>query len=330
MKVLYLTKYFPPSRGGIEILSKNICDFFHKKKVKVEVCSFSQNKTYVSNSNKYKINFFKTNFEFFSTPISLKMMKFIFKNSKNFDYVHIHTPNPWSTICLLFSRYNNLIISWGSDIITQKYLKFFFSYFENKLLIRSKKIICLSKNYLSYSSDLKRHKKKIEIIPPLINYKKFLKRKKFKNRNIQLISIGRLVGYKNFETAIRAFKYLPNNYNLKIIGSGQLRENLIHLVNELKLNQRIKILSNVNEKKKILLLKNSDIFLMCSNSRAESFGIAILEAISLGLPLIISNVKGSGMNDMIINNYNGYHFKTNSYHDCANKILKITSNKKKT
>ena len=48
---------------------------------------------------------------------------------------------------------------------------------------------------------------------------------------------------------------------------------------------------------------------MCSNTRAESFGISILEAISCGLPLVISNVKGSGMNDMIVNNVNGLKFK---------------------
>ena len=78
------------------------------------------------------------------------------------------------------------------------------------------------------------------------------------------------------------------------------------------------------KKKKYFILNKSDIFLMCSNSRAESFGIVILEAISIGLPLIISNVKGSGMKDMIINNFNGLIFKTNSYKDCANKIIKLT------
>ena len=33
MKILYITKFFPPEHGGIEILSKNICDFFFKKKI---------------------------------------------------------------------------------------------------------------------------------------------------------------------------------------------------------------------------------------------------------------------------------------------------------
>ena len=81
------------------------------------------------------------------------------------------------------------------------------------------------------------------------------------------------------------------------------------------------------KKKKYFYLKKSDVFLMCSNTRAESFGISILEAISCGLPLVISNVKGSGMNDMIVNNVNGLKFKKNSLNDCVKKLLMISKNK---
>ena len=68
---------------------------------------------------------------------------------------------------------------------------------------------------------------------------------------------------------------------------------------------------------------------MCSTSRAESFGIAILEAISCGLPLVITNINGSGMNDMVISNYNGYKFKKFSSIDCAKKIVNICQKKNK-
>ena len=44
MKILYITKYFPPEYGGIETLSKNICDFFFKKNKKIEVICFSKKK----------------------------------------------------------------------------------------------------------------------------------------------------------------------------------------------------------------------------------------------------------------------------------------------
>ena len=78
MRILYITKFFPPEYGGIETLSKNICDFFHNKRKKIEVISFSKKKTYVSKKNIYKVNFFKPIFSLFSTPISLSIIIFLY------------------------------------------------------------------------------------------------------------------------------------------------------------------------------------------------------------------------------------------------------------
>ena len=167
MKVLYLTKYFPPEHGGIETLAKNICDYFYKKKIYLEVCSFSKNKTYTTYKNKYKLNFFKSDIEVFSTPFSLKMFKYVSRKSKEVDYIHIHTPNPWPTFFLTLIKTNKIIVSWGSDIISQKKLKIFFKFLQNLLLKKAKKIICLSNKYLNTSEDLKHFRNKAIIIPPL-------------------------------------------------------------------------------------------------------------------------------------------------------------------
>ncbi len=44
MKILYITKFFPPEYGGIETLSKNICDHFYYKAKKIDVIAFSKKK----------------------------------------------------------------------------------------------------------------------------------------------------------------------------------------------------------------------------------------------------------------------------------------------
>ena len=329
MRVLYITKYFPPEPGGIETLSKSLCDFYSQKNITVEVCAFSKHKTYIHNFKKYKVNFFKQDFEFFSTPFSLKMFFFVLKNSLKFDYIHIITPNPWPTFFISFIKTNNIIISWGSDIINQKILKFFFKKFQNSLLKKAKKIICLSKNYLNHSEDLKKFKSKIIIIPPLISINSKKKIYNLNKKKINVISLGRLVEYKGHDIAIDAFGLLPKNYFLTIIGSGKLYESLSNRIKNLNIGKRVKILNKINDKKKHSLLKSSDIFLICSKSRAESFGIAILEALSYSLPVVVSNVKGSGMMDMVLNNNNGFLFNTNSYKDCAKKIKKLSLQKKK-
>ena len=329
MKILYISKFFPPEHGGIETLSKNICDFFFDKKIDIEVISFSKKKTYISKKNIYKVFYFKPFLSLFSAPISLGIIMYLFKNFRKYDYIHIHTPNPLIELSLVFLPIKNLIVSWGSDIINQKILKFFFKPIQYILLKKSKKIICLSKNYLNYSQDLKSFKHKIIIIPPLIkkNLKKFNQFKSVKKINI--VTVGRLVNYKGHNVAISAMKHLPSKFILTIIGDGVNKKKLLNQISDLYLKKRVRVLDKVNDKIKIKILKKSSVFLMCSTSRAESFGIAILEAISYGLPLIISNIKGSGMNDMIINNYNGYKFKNLSSFDCSTKILALAKNSKK-
>ena len=328
MNILYITKYFPPEYGGIETLSKNICDFFYKKNKKIEVICFSKKKTHISKIHNYKVFFFKPIFNLFSTPISLSIVFYIIKNHKKYDCIHVHTPNPLIELALIFLPIKKLIVSWGSDIINQKILKFFFKPIQFCLLKKSKKIISLSNSYLNYSQDLKKFKKKIVIIPPII--KTFSHKSKVKKiKIINILMIGRLVDYKGYNIAIEAINFLPKNYNLNIIGSGKNKKNILSQITNLKLNKRIKLLDKANDTVKEKYLKKSSIFLMCSTSRAESFGISILEAISNSLPLIISNVKGSGMNDMIIDKFNGYKFKNASSKDCAKKIIKLCETESK-
>ena len=329
MKILYITKFFPPEHGGIEILSKKICDFFNNQNNEIEVLCFSKKKTFISKKNGYKVNHFKSLFNFFSTPISLDIIFFLIKNFKKYDYVHIHTPNPWITFCIIFLPIRKIIVSWGSDIVNQKFIKFFFYPIQYLLLKKAEKIICLSKNYFNHSDELKPFSNKIFIIPPIqkINLTKLNLKKK--NRIINIVTVGRLVDYKGHNIAINAIKYLPKNYMLTIIGAGPNKTKILSQISNLNLQDRIKLLDKTSDDLKINILKKATIFLMCSTSRAESFGIAILEAISCGLPLVISNINGSGMNDMIVNNFNGYKFKNFSSIDCAKKIVNICNNNNK-
>ncbi len=328
MKILYITKYFPPEKGGIETLSKGICDLVNKKKDNyIEVLSFSKTKSFLTKKYGYKVHHFRSYFNFFSTPISFRIIYFLFKKISKFDFIHLHVPNPFVGFFLLFFNYKKIVISWGSDIINQKILKTFYYPFQYFLLNKAYKIICLSSEYFKSSKDLKNFGKKVSIIPPIIKSKE--KKKYFNKEKINILMIGRLVDYKRHDLAIKSLASLPNKFELNIIGDGKNKGKLNQLIYDLNLTKRAKILDKVNEKKKYFYLKKSDVFLMCSNTRAESFGISILEAISCGLPLVISNVKGSGMNDMIVNNVNGLKFKKNSLNDCVKKLLMISKNKNK-
>ena len=68
------------------------------------------------------------------------------------------------------------------------------------------------------------------------------------------------------------------------------------------IENNVDILSNINEKRKKSLFKDSHIFCLPSISKAEAYGLVLLEALSYGIPLITFKMPESGTNFINKNN----------------------------
>ena len=106
-----------------------------------------------------------------------------------------------------------------------------------------------------------------------------------------LISIGRLFKAKGYPYLIEAIKILKSKYpdiKLLIIGEGEEKNKLETQIRGLNLEKNIFLLGrkeNVSN-----YLNASDIFVLAS--LWEGFGLAIVEAMACGLPVITTNVGG--------------------------------------
>lgn len=104
-----------------------------------------------------------------------------------------------------------------------------------------------------------------------------------------IVSVGRLSRPKNYDTALRAMALLqdqPCEYH--IAGSGPEESDLKRLCAQLRVDDRVRFLGFVDDVSE--LLRKSDIFLM--PSRWEGFGLAAVEAMNAGLPVVASDVEG--------------------------------------
>jgi glycosyltransferase involved in cell wall biosynthesis len=109
---------------------------------------------------------------------------------------------------------------------------------------------------------------------------------------VRFIFLGRLCDWKGVEYLVEAFTKVSQNSDiiLDIVGDGELREELETRVREKGLSRNVTFHGWKNHTECIELLEKSDVFIM--PSLRESGGHAVLEAMALGLPVIVTNWGG--------------------------------------
>ena len=176
---------------------------------------------------------------------------------------------------------------------------------------------------------------KITVINPGIDMAEKLSKKNLeqtnkllKNKFPILITVSRYDKRKNHEKvfmAIKNLKALHPNIVYICIGYGDEKENLIKLSNELKINDNIIFLENLNSNFKNALVSKSNIFVMPSiihKRSVEGFGIAFIEAAQYGVPSLGGTDGGAA--DAIINNETGLLCdgnNLNEIYDCIQSML---------
>ena len=104
---------------------------------------------------------------------------------------------------------------------------------------------------------------------------------------ILLLSVGELNANKNHETVIRAIAGLDVYY--MIAGEGNLREHLQSVIGELGLTERVKLLSRRTDVAELYQAADICVF----PSFREGLGMAAIEGMTCGLPLIAADNRGT-------------------------------------
>lgn len=116
-----------------------------------------------------------------------------------------------------------------------------------------------------------------------------------------LLSVGELNGNKNHEVILKALKVLGNaKIHYLIAGKGELEKYLYDYSENLGLSRQVHILGY--RKDIAELCKSADVF--CFPSHREGLGIAALEAMAAGLPIVTSDIRG--INEYSVNGETGF------------------------
>ena len=140
-------------------------------------------------------------------------------------------------------------------------------------------------------------KKEFAYIPNFVVVPKIKPKTKFKK--FTFVNVGFLTANKNQKLLIKSFykAFKNKEAQLIIIGDGKEYNSLKSLIKELNLEQQVMLYGKLDREKVFEVLNSSHVYLHAS--LFETFGIAIIEALSCGLPVI--STKSGGPEGIITN-----------------------------
>jgi glycosyltransferase involved in cell wall biosynthesis len=167
---------------------------------------------------------------------------------------------------------------------------------------------------------------KINIIPPPIDFKELLSKKKpeFKIDFDYLLFVGRLDRRKNIEVLLKAFAQVSKKFKelkLVILGDGPERVNLENLSRCLGVADKVVFTGFVDDEAKRDYLMQAKLFTLSSTQ--EGFGIVLVESLALGVPVVSTDCGGPA--DIIENGKTGYLTKIGDHKKFAEKIEHLLS-----
>ncbi|NUM32146.1 MAG: N-acetyl-alpha-D-glucosaminyl L-malate synthase BshA [Bacteroidetes bacterium] len=169
-------------------------------------------------------------------------------------------------------------------------------------------------------------KKNINVIPNFINIEKYKKdenacsRRVFATENeFILMHTSNFRKVKRIEDVVEIFVKVNNKKLSKLIlaGDGPERSNIEQLCNKYNIANRVYFLGKQDNIEKILSI--SDVFLMPSET--ESFGLAALEAMACGVPVVSTDT--GGLPELNKNGFSGYTANLGNVNAMSNFVLKI-------
>lgn len=179
--------------------------------------------------------------------------------------------------------------------------------------------------------EFKIPEKNIKIISPSFQTTKFdmnfdILSDKFQINVPYILYVGNIEPRKNISRLIKSFHLLKNinrqiNHKLVIVGGkGWLYEEIFNLISDLKMKDDIIFTGFVTNEEKTSFYKNASLFIF--PSLYEGFGIPILEAMSVGTPVVCSST--SSMPE--VGGEAAFYINPLDVNDIANGINTVLSN----
>ena len=271
------------------------------------------------------INIFKLGKDAFRMHYLFEAATFFTK--EKFDLVHCHFGNTAEKVAL-FQQWGllnaPLVTSFHGYDLDDK------SFRDSNEYLNLKKRVSVIISNSTYTQmrliELGFDAKKIKILPVYFDTSYFKRKGSNSDSFFTILTVGRLVEFKGIEYSIKALSIVKKDMKIPfkyiIVGTGPLEEKLQMQIDELDLNDCIKLVGQKTQAEILELMENSDIFMlngiMTNDGRVENQGLVIQEAQSMNLPVIVSDL--GGVSEGMLNGISGFLLPPKDVNAIADKI----------
>lgn len=220
----------------------------------------------------------------------------------NYDLINVHAPVPtFVDLFLLFAsqfglspRRGRIVLTYQCEIdlpgLVSGPLSRLYSSLHKQIARLVGHTIVTSRSYAKMFAGTVAANK-LSIIPWAVHRDKFGALVTQKPTDIfRILFIGQLRPYKGLDVLLRSMASLPGT-QLNVIGGGHHAEAYYELAEELNL-RNVNFLGKVSDSELQEVLQESHVLVLPSRTKAEAFGIVLLEAMAAGCVPISSNLPG--------------------------------------
>lgn len=158
------------------------------------------------------------------------------------------------------------------------------------------------------------------IIPNIVDTSLFQYCNSPTKNSFKFISVGNLIPSKGHDKLIQAYinAKFNNNVYLEIIGDGSQYEQLQYQIEKANLKSQIKLWGKLKRSEIAQIMKQCNVFVLASET--ETFGLAYIEAIASGLPVIATACGGP---EDFVKKQNGILIPVNNIEELTKALLQI-------
>ena len=338
MKILIVTGVFPPDIGGPATYVPQVASALHDKGHKVTVVTLSD-----------KVSSEEKGYSFQVVRIRRRMLKpirllftvgMIVKLGREADVLFVNGLALETTVANLVLK-KPIIIKVVGDFAWERsrskgwveddFEKFQERHYGFKVELlralrswwirRANKVIVPSQYLAKKVSGWNIPEKKIKVIYNALNIPNQVHSVKIHfPRSFKVVTVGRLTPWKGVDKLIEVIAKIEN-VGLIVVGEGPERENLKQRAKRIGVSKRIYFAGQCSKEETLALIAAGDVFVL--NSTYEGLPHVVLEAMSLGLPVVATAVGGTP--EVVKEGYNGRLIPPSDTEYLYNVLLELIS-----